>query len=100
MSDHEHEHSEHDHEHTHSHAHAHAHSHEKTPLSLKEQLETLLTHWVGHNEAHKGTYLTWSERAREGGYAEAAELIAEIAEMTDSVTEKLKKTMEKVRTAP
>ena len=97
--------SHHDHEHAHhadddTHTHTHTHTHEKTPLSLKEQLETLLSHWVGHNDAHKGTYLTWAKRAQEGGYPEAAELIAEIAEMTDAVTEKLKETMEKVNMAP
>ena len=50
--------SHHDHEHAHhadddTHTHTHTHTHEKTPLSLKEQLETLLSHWVGHNDAHK-----------------------------------------------
>lgn len=81
----------HDHEH-------HHHDHETAPLSLKEQLETLIAHWVTHNEAHKGTYLTWSERAREGGFTEAGDLIEEIAGMTDSVTEKLKQAIERVRT--
>lgn len=89
----------HDHHHGHDHHHTHAH-HDAPPLSLKQQLETLIAHWVGHNEAHKGTYLTWATRAQEGGYAETAALIKEIADMTDAVSEKLKLALEKVHTAP
>jgi len=86
--------------HDHGHHHHHHHDHEKAPMSLKEQLETLIAHWVDHNEAHKGTYLSWAEKAREGGFTEAADLIEEIAGMTESVTAKLKETAEKVHTAP
>ena len=97
MSSHDHTHA---HTHAHTHDHSHTHDHEKGPLSLKEQLEVLLNHWVDHNDAHKGNYLTWAERAKQGGFEDAATLISEIADMTDSVTEKLKEAMEKVRKAP
>lgn len=88
------------HDHDHHHDHHHHHDHDSTPLSLKEQLATLIAHWVDHNESHKGNYLVWAERAREGGFSEAAALIEEIAGMTDAVTAKLKQAEEKVRTAP
>jgi len=89
----------HDHDHHHDH-HSHHHHDEPSPLTLKEQLATLIAHWVDHNESHKGNYLVWAERAREGGYTEAADLIQEIAGITDSVTDKLKQAQEKVHTAP
>ena len=95
-----HDHHDHSHPHDHSHSHDHHHDHEKGPLSLKEQLEVLLNHWVDHNDAHKGNYITWAERAKQGGFEDAATTISEIADMTDAVTEKLKEAMEKVRTAP
>ena len=92
---------DHDHHHHHDHhSHSHDHHHDSAPLSLKEQLATLIAHWVDHNESHKGNYLTWAERAREGGYGDAADLIEEIAGITETVTEKLKQAQEKVRTAP
>ncbi|SCY77743.1 hypothetical protein [Desulfoluna spongiiphila] len=97
--DHDHHH-DHHHSHDHSHSHDHDHHNDSAPLSLKEQLTTLLGHWVDHNEAHKGNYLTWAERARGGGYDGVSDLLKEIVGLTESVTERLKKAQKEIDTAP
>ncbi|MCG8473747.1 MAG: hypothetical protein MI742_18105 [Desulfobacterales bacterium] len=77
---------------SHHHDHHH-HDHETQPLTLKEQLEKLIPHWIDHNDAHKGTYLKWAEKARGEGFAETADLIEEIATVTQTVTDKLKQAL-------
>lgn len=96
---HDHDH-HHDHHHSHGHSHDHDHQNDSAPLSLQEQLATLLTHWVNHNDAHKGNYLTWAERAREGGYDNVCRLLEEVVGLTEAVSEKLKEAQKEVDTAP
>lgn len=65
-------------------------------MTLQEQLNILIGHWIDHNEAHRGTYLKWAEKAREGGLEETAALIEEIASKTGAVTADLDKALKSV----
>lgn len=78
---------------SHHHDHHH-HDHDDKPLTLQEQLEKLIPHWVDHNDAHKGTYLKWAEKARSEGFVDAAKLIEEVAETTEALSGKLKQALE------
>lgn len=92
---HAHEHS-HTHSHDHAHDHAHApsgdgrvHSHAPSPMPFDQQLQTLFTHWIRHNDSHAGTYSDWAKKARDKGMEKTAALLDEIADMTAALNRKI-----------
>ena len=76
------------HDHSHSHGTVHDHSHE---MSLEEKLTTLLTHWVDHNNSHKDNFVSWAEKAREGGLEEIARLLDDAGTLSEKVSQSLEK---------
>lgn len=58
-------------------------------MSLEDQLKTLFSHWIKHNESHAGTYGDWAKKAREHGMADTAALLDEIAAMTAELNTKI-----------
>lgn len=90
--DHDHHHHDHDHHEDHDHSHGHGdhhhHHHHPTesPMSFEEKLQTLLSHWVNHNNDHAANYMEWSKKTREGGRSDIADLLKEASEMTGKIT--------------
>ena len=56
-------------------------------LSDMEKLAHLLEHWQSHNQDHVSNYRVWADRAEAKGNAEAADLLRQAAETTETVTE-------------
>ncbi|MFK5954353.1 MAG: hypothetical protein QM498_14970 [Desulfobacterium sp.] len=90
MSDHTHDH-DHTHEHDHDHGHKHEHTHEPVhEMSMEEKISTLLNHWIDHNNSHMETYRSWAQKAEDTSLAEVAVLLKETAEVSGTITTKLK----------
>ena len=87
----------HDHEHHHHHSHDHHHHDGTGELSFEEKLGTIFDHWIKHNESHARTYLDWGEKAKAHGREDIAAILADIAGLSDRLTEKLKAGLEKAR---
>lgn len=95
--DHHHHHDHGDHKHDH-HSHDHTHGHKESPMPFDEQLRTLFSHWIKHNDSHAGTYAEWAKKARDHGMEDTAALLDEIAAMTAELNKKIEqaaKTVEK-----
>ncbi len=75
---------------------SHEHHHHKTDsqLTFDEKLKTLFTHWIGHNDDHAKNYKDWSDKIREEGKDNIAELLIQAAEMTDQINEKFKQALD------
>ncbi len=97
--DHNHDH-DHDHSHHHGHDHHHGHAHSHAPLSFADKLVKLLDHWVQHNDHHAADYRKWARDASENGQANVAEQLASAAELTDTISERLREAGEKVKPVP
>ena len=67
----------------------HVHTVTESTLSFEEQLTTLLSHWITHNESHAGTYRDWAEKAAANHLDQAAEQLKKIADLTLLINEKL-----------
>lgn len=100
--DHDHDHS-HDHGHSHDHAHdhghtaGHSHTHASGPeMSTKEKIGVLLSHWVGHNDSHKDNFYSWAKKAEQDGLGEIAGHLKQAGDLSEKVTEQLKKAVEKL----
>ena len=89
----EHSHS-HDHAHEHSHGHDHSHSQE---LTLEQKLEKLFGHWIDHNDSHKDTFVTWANRAKDGGIDEIALNLEKAGQLSQEVTKQLKEAQKKLK---
>lgn len=81
---------------SHHHHHDHDHHHSESPLTFEEQLKTLFSHWIKHNESHAGTYRDWAEKARKNQMEKTAVLLDEIASLTDDVSRKIEEASESV----
>ena len=88
-SHHDHDHS-HDHGHSHSHGHDHSHDHDPVKeMTLEQKLNTLFSHWIGHNDSHKDNFLSWAEKARDAGLTEVASSLEQAGSLSQEVTKKL-----------
>lgn len=83
--DHDHGHS-HDHDHSNTHSHEHDHAHE---MSLEEKLQTLLKHWIDHNNSHMETYRSWAQKAEEGTLEKVGALLKQTADTSADITKTL-----------
>lgn len=92
---HHHEH-DHDHDHPHGHDHHHGQAHHHTPMAFSEKLVKLLDHWVQHNDHHAEDYRKWAHDARENGQIEVADLLNAAAELTGSISDRLREAGAKV----
>jgi hypothetical protein len=61
-----------------------------------EKLQTLLAHWLQHNENHGSEYLKWAEVARQIGHATTAEYIEQAVDLLKKSDESLAKALESV----
>jgi len=86
---HHHEHGEHKHHHNHEHK-AHDHSQPAGEMGISDKIKLLCGHWVSHNDSHAGTYGEWADKARTDGLVKAADLLNEVAEMTQKISEKIR----------
>ena len=84
----------HNHNHSHSHSHDHNHSDE---LTLEQKLQTLLGHWVDHNESHKDTFFTWAKRAKDQGIDDIALNLEKAGQLSQEVTIQLKDALKKFK---
>jgi hypothetical protein len=101
--DHSHNHS-HDHEQGHSHSHDHTHEHStghdhshSQELTLEQKLEKLFGHWIAHNDSHKDTFVTWANRAKDGGIDEIALNLEKAGQLSQEVTKQLKEAQKKLK---
>jgi len=96
--DHNHSHAHtHDHGHSHDHGHVnghdHSHSHEMT---FEQKLQTLLGHWIDHNDSHKDTFLTWAKRADDEDITQIAANLKKAGQLSEQVTIELKDALKKL----
>lgn len=74
-----------------NHHHHHEHEHDaQKDMTIEEKLEKLVLHWIKHNEDHAETYTTWMKRAQESGLEKAGKILAEAADLTLQINEKLR----------
>lgn len=89
--------------HTHQHSHTHGedhHHHASGDLSFDEKMIKLLEHWVKHNDDHADTYRQWAEKADNMEMADVGRLLAEAAEMTMTIRQKIEAAIERVKNRP
>lgn len=84
-------HHHHDHDHDHSHGHPHHHHDDTQELSMAQKLETLLGHWIDHNDSHKDTFITWAQRARKEELEKVADCLDQVGDLSAQIAEQLKK---------
>ena len=78
------------HHHDHDHHH-HGHSHDTSgEMPFEEKLARLLAHWIKHNDDHAGSYRDWAGKARNGNQGDVADVLDQVAEMTEEITTKFK----------
>jgi len=70
--------------------HHHEHNHEH---SMSERIEKIISHWIKHNDDHIQNYKEWSEKAKQENLSEVSALLNEVAEMSGTINEKLKRTL-------
>jgi len=68
--------------------HHHDHTH-----SMSERIEKIISHWIKHNDDHIQNYKDWSEKASQESMSEVSDLLNEVAEMSLTINEKLKKAL-------
>jgi hypothetical protein len=61
-----------------------------------EKLQTLLTHWLQHNENHGKEYAKWALVARESGNPAAAEYIGQAIDLLGKADEAFEKALKAV----
>lgn len=66
-------------------------------MTFEEQLQTLFSHWIRHNESHAGTYADWAKKARDKGLETTADLLDEIASMTSALNRKIDEAAQSVK---
>lgn len=70
------------------HHHHHDHHKKESNMTFDEKLNTLITHWLHHNADHAKNYKDWSEKTRDAGKEEIADILNEVSEMTEKISEK------------
>lgn len=65
-------------------------------MSFEDQLKTLFSHWIKHNDSHAGTYSDWAKKARDHGMDETATLLDEISAMTAELNKKIEQAAQTV----
>ena len=58
-------------------------------MTLEQKLVTLLTHWIDHNDSHKDNFISWAEKAKQGGMTEVASCLEQAGSLSREVTKKL-----------
>jgi len=82
----------------HDHDHGHHHSHEDGgQMSMEEKLNTLFSHWIGHNDSHKDNFFSWAQKARQAGLDAVALDLEAAGALSDQVTLKLKAAHERLK---
>ena len=76
-------------------SHEHHHNNEKT-MPLKQQLETLLEHWINHNGSHVNSYNDWAEKAKKENFKEVSLLIKKASKLTGEISEIFKEAKNKL----
>jgi hypothetical protein len=61
-----------------------------------EKLQTLISHWLNHNEDHGSEYGKWAEVARQAGYVSTAEFIEEAVDLLAKADKAFEKALESV----
>ena len=78
-------------------AHAHDHSHHKddgAALSFEQKLNTILNHWIKHNEDHIKGYNEWSAKAKDRGLEKICPFMDEAVKMTEDINSKFREALE------
>jgi cobalt/nickel transport system ATP-binding protein len=75
--------------HSHSHSQDHLHSPESTELLRK--LQTMVEHWIEHNDSHIEGFREWAQKAGEAGEEEISREIHLAIDDSESVTSHLKR---------
>jgi len=70
------------------HNHDHDHDHSKS-----DRIEKIISHWIKHNDDHIQSYKDWSEKASQESLSEIADLLNEVASISLTINEKLKKAL-------
>lgn len=65
-------------------------------MSFSEKLVKLLDHWIQHNDHHAEDYQKWARDARENGQIEVADLLDSAAELTGTISGRLREAGGKV----
>jgi len=65
-------------------------------ISDIEKLQTLLSHWLQHNESHGREYAKWAEVARQAGYDSTAEYIEQAVELLAKADKSFEKALDSV----
>ncbi|MBU0995600.1 MAG: hypothetical protein KJ737_24160 [Proteobacteria bacterium] len=84
-------HHHHDHDHDHDH---HEHHHTESEMTFEEKIQTLLSHWINHNKDHAKNYMDWSQKTREAGKHDIADLLKEASELTQNITTVFEKALD------
>jgi len=82
--------------HHHEHEHEHHHNH-GSKLSFEDQLKTLFTHWVDHNNSHMDNYTSWAGKAEKENFKETAALLRQAAEESQTITQTLEKALQSLK---
>jgi hypothetical protein len=70
------------------HHHHHDHSH-----STSERIEKIISHWIKHNDDHIQNYKDWAEKASQENLPEVSEILKDVAGLSLTINEKLKKAL-------
>lgn len=62
-----------------------------------KRLNTLLTHWIEHNESHIKSYRQWADRLKDDRLDEIALKIGEAAGIISMANEKIKEAKEMLK---
>ena len=92
--DHDHDHTHHHHDHDHDHGHHHHHHHTESTLSFEEKLQTLLTHWINHNNDHAKNYGDWAAKTAHAGRDDVAALLKEASDKTNDISAAFQKALD------
>ncbi len=76
--------------------HHHHHHDDKKEMTLKEQLTTLLEHWISHNGSHVNSYNDWAEKAEKENLEEVSGIIKKASVLTGEISDLFKEAMDKL----
>lgn len=69
-------------------------------MDERERLNTLLEHWIKHNESHIKSYKEWVEKLKDSEFSEVSQKIEEAAKITSRANEKIKEAKNLVGSDP
>jgi len=70
----------------------HHHNHDHTH-SMSERIEKIISHWIKHNDDHIQNYKDWADKASEENLSEVSEILRDVADLSLSINEQLKKAL-------